>query len=51
MHNRLREGRRREEWVLREKGAWIEMVLWLRFSGAVQTSVTESKERTGPRTA
>ena len=51
VHDCLCEGQRWGEWVLREKDARIEMVLWLCFSGAAQGFMTGRKEKTGPRTA
>ena len=51
MHDHLREGQRRRERVLLEDDAWIEMVLWLCFSGAGRGFMTGRKEKTGPRTA
>lgn len=51
VHDRLGESQRWCEWVLREDGARVEMVLWLCFSGAAREFVTGQKEKTGPRTA
>ena len=51
VHDRLGEGQRWRERVLREDGAWVEVVLWLGFSGAAWEFVTGRKEKTGPRTA
>lgn len=51
MHDRLGEGQRWRERVLREEGAWIEMVLWFCFPGTAREVITGRREKTGPRTA
>lgn len=51
MHDGLGEGQRGREWVLSEDGTWVEMVLWLCFSGTARGLIYRRKQKMGPRTA